>query len=86
MGCYSCCCGGLYRCKGVLFKLILPLMLIDLALTLYLVIQLSTLDVFACCTDNTVTYGDICSYVRLRHLYFSPFSLSTTTNDKNKTG
>lgn len=58
---YKTCCDGLARCKCFLFKLIIPLMIIDLCLTGYITKELFTIDVNACCTDN-LTMKDQCSY------------------------
>lgn len=55
-------CSCMYNCKVCFNRLLLPLLLIDLALTIYIVVQLASNVPFACCTDpgiNDCSYDDI---------------------------
>jgi len=62
--CLSWCCDALYQGRCFFFRLSSILMILDLGLTLYIIVQLTQIDTFACCTDN-LTLNDQCSYMTI---------------------
>lgn len=57
-----CFCETLYKCRCFCWRLLLPLWIIDLLLTIYIIVNLYNADVFACCTSNITGEDDECSY------------------------
>jgi len=53
-------CDCLYKGRNVIGKIGIPLMLIDLGLSIFIAIQLLEFNAFACCTDNKTQ--EQCSY------------------------
>jgi len=59
---WSCFCDCVYATRCVWFKLYIPSLLLDLALTIFIIVQLFNLSVFACCTDNRGSFNSKCAY------------------------
>jgi len=61
--CFGWICDCIYATRCVWFKLLVPSMLADLGLTIYIVYQLFAFNVFACCVDNKSAYQNSkCAY------------------------
>jgi len=60
--CVGLCCDCLYRSRCLFWKLLPILWIVDMALTIYLIVNLYQSDIFACCTTNMDGIGEICGY------------------------